>query len=132
MPRPAIGPFLVVIGALMIIWGITGWFTPADVGDTATNIFYLIAGVIISWSGWMWAPGVRHDWTTNIGLFFVILAILGFLVSSRDAPNLWIVNMHNPVDNIVNLISGIVLILGGRRILTEDVFLPPRSHRRVG
>jgi len=58
--------------------------------------------------------------------------VIGFVVSGRAAPNLGFANLESPTDNIINLVAGIVLILGGRRILTEDVFLPPRSKRGVG
>jgi hypothetical protein len=80
----------------------------------------------------MWAPGVRHDWTTNVGFIFIVLAVIGFAVSGRAAPNLGFANLEHPADNVINLVTGIVLILGGRRVLTEDVFLPPRAYRGVG
>jgi hypothetical protein len=132
MARPAIGPFLLVVGGLLVAWGIIGWFLPMEDGAGATNIFYIVIGVLLAWSGWMWAPGVRHDWTTNVGFIFIVLAVIGFAVSGRAAPNLGFANLEHPADNVINLVTGIVLILGGRRVLTEDVFLPPRAYRGVG
>ena len=132
MARPAIGPFLLVVGGLLAAWGIIGWFLTMEDGAGATNIFYIVIGVLLAWSAWMWAPGVRHDWTTNVGFLFIVLAVVGFAVSGGAAPNLGFANLENPTDNVINLVAGIVLILGGRRVLTEDVFLPPRAYRGVG
>jgi hypothetical protein len=133
--RPQIGEFLFGLGGLLFAWGVVRWFLPSSVdaeyiAHPVANVFYIVAGLILIWSGFMWAPVVRHDWAFNAGAFFVVLAGVGFAVAGRPAPNLWIAHMNNPIDNLVHLGFGITLILGGRRVLTEDVFRIPRRLSR--
>ena len=134
MGKPDIGPFLMVIGGLLLAWGIAGWFVPFEAGDTvatdmASNLFYTLLGPLLVWSGYAWSPNVRHDWTTNVGFLFLLLAIGGFAVSGRDATsNLWVTNLET-AENVAHLVLGVLMVLGGRRILTEEVYVIPRRYR---
>ena len=131
-----IQPFLFFIGLLLVVWGSIGWFLPFQTGDpyytdTASNVFYLALGLLLAWSGFAWAEGISHDCSTFVGVAFLALAVAGFAVSGRSDPNLWVTNLENPADNVVHLVSGVVFVLAGRRVLTEEPFLPPRRFRTV-
>jgi hypothetical protein len=114
-------PFLFFMGLAVLVWGILGWFLPF--GDTSSNIFYMIMGALLMWIGFGWAEGVAHDALTWIGLFFLVIGAVGFVVSP-----LWVLDLDT-VDNVINLLVGVLLFLGGRRILTEDPYLPARRFR---
>ena len=133
MNKPSIGPFLVWVGLLVALWGTISWFLPFEEGDAfytdlASNLFYTLLGLLIAWSGWIWAEGMRHDWATWVGAGLVLLAIIGAVVSVRDAPNLWVANL-DMTENVINLALGLVLVLGGRRVITDEAFLGPREFR---
>jgi hypothetical protein len=96
--------------------------------DTASNLFYLLLGVLLSWSGYMWNPLVRHNWTTLVGGVLLGLGLAGFGVSARAAPNLWVTNLEVG-QNIFHLVLGVVLVLGGQKLLTEEAGVVPRRYR---
>ncbi len=134
MGKPDIGPFLMVIGALLLALGITGWFLSADPGgayvtDTASNLFYTLLGPFLIWAGYMWSPNIRHDVSVVVGIFFILLAIAGLSVAGRDASsNLWVTNLET-LENIGHLVLGAIMVLGGLHILTEEVYVVPRRYR---
>ena len=110
-----IGTFLKASGLLFLAWGVASWFVPFDEGDrfytdVGYNTFYLAIGVLVTWIGTTWNPELRRIWTGFIGVLFLAMAIMGWAVVGRDAPNFWVVNFENPVDNVVHLGVGLVFL----------------------
>jgi hypothetical protein len=124
-----LGKFLVLSGLLLLIWGIVGWFLSGDAGDAfytdaMSNIFYMILGAIVLWSGITWNPEVRRPWTKIFGIILGVVAILGWALSGGDAPNLGIINMET-TDNSVNSALALAFLWAGFYGKKDDVYLEP-------
>ncbi len=110
-----IGRFLNIMGLLFLGWGIASWFVPFDEGDefytdVAYNAFYLSIAVLVLWMGTTWNPELRRIWTGFVGVLFLVIAVMGWAVVDREAPNFWVVNFENPVDNLVHLALGLAFL----------------------
>ena len=136
MGKPDIGPSLMAVGALLLALGTAGWFLPFDAdaayhADNAPSLFYTLLGVTLIWSGYTWSPNIRHDWATTVSILFILLATAGFAVSGRDAvDNLWVTNVGQ-IENAGHLALGLLMVLGGRGVLTEEVYVVPRRYRSL-
>lgn len=110
-----IGTFLKISGLLFLGWGVASWFVPFEEGDVfytdvVYNTFYVVIGLLVTWIGTTWNPELRRIWTVFVGLLFLAVAIMGWSVVGRDAPNFWVVNFENPVDNVIHLGVGLVFL----------------------
>ena len=124
-----LGNFLVMAGLALVAWGVISWFLMGNEGDTfytdvTYNIFYLVMGAIVLWSGTTWNPEVRRPWVKIFGSIFGVLAIVGWIVSSVDAPNLLITNMET-ADNVAHTVIALVFLLVGFYGKKDDVYLEP-------
>jgi hypothetical protein len=133
--RPEIGPFLVGTGGLLFLWGLASWFLPFEAGDpfyadTASSLLYTLMGSLLVWCGFGWSPDVRHAWSRNAGLLFLLLGAAGFAVSGSGIPNLGVTNLEL-AENVFHLALGALLLLGGLRVLTQEVYLVPRRYRHL-
>ena len=125
-----IGRFLLSAGYLLLMWGIASWFVPFEAGDelytdVAYNTFFSVLGVIVIWSGITWNPEIRHAWTRVLGVGFVLLAIAGWAMAGRGAPNLWVTNLENPADNLILLAIGLASLSASVWAKPDDVYLEP-------
>jgi peptidoglycan/LPS O-acetylase OafA/YrhL len=110
-----IGRFLKVAGVLLLAWGIASWFLPFDEGqsfytDTGYNALFLCIGLLVTWIGTTWNPELRRIWTVYVAALFLVLAVAGLIVAGRDAPNLWVMNLENPTDNVIHLAVGLIFL----------------------
>lgn len=125
-----IGRLLLVTGFLLLVWGIAGWFVPSEEGDpfytdAAYNTFFMVLGAVVMWSAFTWNPEIRHAWARVLGVGFVLLALTGWAVAGRDAPNLWVTNFENPADNVILLAIGFAFLLASFWARTDEVYLEP-------
>lgn len=125
-----IGQFLKLAGILLLIWGIVSWFLPFEddqsfYTDTGYNVFFLCAGLLVTWIGTTWNPELRRIWTVYAAALFLALAVAGLVVAGRDAPNLWVMNLENPADNVIHLLVGLVFLAGSIFCKPDAVYPEP-------
>ncbi len=125
-----IGQFLKLAGILLLIWGVVSWFLPfeddqAFYTDTGYNVFFLSVGVLVTWMGTTWNPELRRAWTVYLAVLFLALAVIGWVVAGRDAPNLWVMNLENPGDNVIHLVLGLVFLAASIFSKPDGVYREP-------
>ena len=125
-----IGRFLKLAGLLLLAWGIASWFLPFEEGDafytdTGYNVFFLCIGLLVTWIGTTWNPELRRIWTVYVGVLFFVLAVAGWIVAGRDAPNLWVMNLENPADNVIHLVVGLIFLATSKFAKPDVVYSEP-------
>ena len=125
-----VGTFLRALGALLLLWGVGSWFIPLDVGvpfftDGGQRALYLTLGLAILWSSVTWNPDARHTWARILGVVLVLLALVGWVVSGRDASNLGVMHLDNPSDNLLHLALGVAALWASKWARSDEIYSEP-------
>ena len=113
--------YATVVGAVLTIAGIIGFFYSSDFGSPGNvdevlgildvngwhNVFHLVSGLL----GLAAAGYAARTYALGLGLLYVVLAIWGFIIGSGDSI-LGIVPI-NTEDNFLHLILGVVGLAAG-------------------
>lgn len=72
------------------------------------NIAHLVLGVVALAAYW----GLKDDKLVRylvivVGVVALLAAVLGFLSSGNDAPNVGVANLENPLDNILHVVVAV-------------------------
>ena len=114
---------LLIFGLVLAVAGLAGFFVPSQPGDLYTmgvgqSIAFLVIGLASLYVGEVWNSGFKRIFTGVVGVFFLAVAIAGFVLSyfvdHRLGIDLWIFSVEHPWENIVHLILGV--IFGGTAI----------------
>ena len=114
---------LLIFGLVLAVSGAAGFFVPTQPGDLYTmgigqSIFFLVLGLASVYVGEVWNSEYKRIFAGGIGVFFLAVAIAGFVFShytdSRLGIDLWIFNVEHPWENTAHLILGV--IYGGTAI----------------
>lgn len=107
-----------VFGIIFVLAGLLGFVSNPLIGanglfmtNGAYNIVFIILGVILL-IGSRGGQGKSARWLKIVGVIFIILAVLGFLM---PGPMLLGILAINSMDNWLVLILGVILIIGGMR-----------------
>ena len=113
--------YATVVGAVLTIAGIIGFFYSSDFGSPGNvdevlgildvsgwhNVFHLVSGLL----GLAAAGYAARTYALGLGLLYVVLAIWGFIIGSGDSI-LGIVPI-NTEDNFLHLILGVLGLAAG-------------------
>ncbi|MFZ1987479.1 MAG: DUF4383 domain-containing protein [Minisyncoccia bacterium] len=101
-----------VLGVVFVLVGILGFISNPLVGEgalfhtnTAHNLVHLAFGLILLGVA-MWAPMQSALWLKVLGALYLLVALLGFVMTS---PLLGLVEV-NGADNWLHVVLGVVLI----------------------
>lgn len=107
-----------VFGIIFVLAGLLGFVNNPLIGanglfmtNGAYNIVMIILGVILLVAS-RGGQGKSASWLKIIGVLFIIIAVLGFLM---HGPMLLGVLAINSMDNWLALVLGVILIIGGMR-----------------
>jgi Domain of unknown function (DUF4383) len=118
-----------ILGWIILLVGILGFFSNPIISstgyfavDTIHNILHLLFGIILLWVAYG-ASANSSGALKTIGIIYLILAILGFLLISGSGKLLGFI-MTNSADNWLNLVLGIVLVgvgmMGNKRMSAQS------------
>ncbi|MDB5194728.1 MAG: hypothetical protein JWN50_742 [Parcubacteria group bacterium] len=107
-----------VFGWIFVLVGLLGFISNPIVGatgyfhaDTMHNIIHIILGAILLWAAYG-MPAKAAAAMKWIGIIYLILAILGFVLVSGTGTLLGIAEI-NGADNWLHLVLGIVVLWAG-------------------
>ena len=110
---------LLIFGLVLAVAGVAGFFVPSQPGDLYTmgvgqSIAYLVIGLASLYVGEVWNSGFKRVFAGVVGVFFLAVAIAGFVFSyyidSRLGIDLWIFSVEHPWENTAHLILGVVFL----------------------
>ncbi len=106
------GIIFVLVGALGFIGGL-GIVGASGVFETNTlhDIVHLLTGVVLLVVAFM-SPGASALWLKIIGVVYLVVAILGFLLVPSGGSLLGLIDT-NLSDHILHIVLGVVLFLAG-------------------
>ena len=108
---------LLIFGLILAVAGAAGFFVPSTAGDvftmgTGQSIAFLVIGLASLYGGEVWNSEYKRIFTGIIGVFFLVVAITGFVLSyfldSTLGIDLWVFNVEHPWENTVHLILGVI------------------------
>ena len=111
--------YLMVLGALMTVVGVVGFFLGTDSEDLyhidiGQSIAYLVMGVFTWYVGEVWNSPIKRGYNVVIGAFFAAIAIAGFIMSAvQDASNgsnLYLFYVSHPWENATHLTIGVIFL----------------------
>jgi sugar phosphate permease len=114
--------YALVFGWLFVVLGVLGFFSNSIVGgasgawfaaDTNHNIVHLLSGLILLWAGYK-ARARAGSVMKVLGVVYVLIAILGFFMTSDTGSLLGLVQV-NHADHYLHLVLGILLFIVGLR-----------------
>lgn len=107
-----------VLGIIFVLVGVLGMVGTGIVGpegtfmtNTAHDLVHLISGLILIFVA-MKSAGATGTTLKVLGIIYLIVAILGFVMTGADGMLLGFL-MSNGADNVLHLILGIVLLGAG-------------------
>ncbi|MDB5194968.1 MAG: hypothetical protein JWO84_152 [Parcubacteria group bacterium] len=108
----------IVFGIVFVLVGLLGWVPNPLVGanaifDTnhAHDLVHLVFGLILLAVGFM-APAASSLWLKILGVVYLLIAVLGFLLVPNGGNLLGLV-MTNMADHLLHVVLGIVLLVAG-------------------
>lgn len=108
----------IIFGLVFVLVGILGFVGNPLVGtgalfeaDTAHNLVHLILGLVLLAVAF-WAAAQSALWLKIVGALYLIIAVLGFLLTPSMGTLLGLVEV-NAADNWLHLVLGIVLVAAG-------------------
>ncbi len=123
-----------VFGIIFVIVGILGFIPNPLVGsgalfdtNTAHNLVHLIFGLILLWAA-IWAPMQSALWLKILGVVYLLIALLGFVMTS---PLLGLVEI-NDADNWLHIVLGVVLVGAGFWCKNNSMGMPPAAPMNPG
>lgn len=108
---------LLILGLILALAGVAGFFVPTKPGDLYTmgvgqSIAFLVIGLACLYVGEVWNSEYKRIFVGVVGVFFLAVAIAGFVVSnyvdSTLGIDLWVFNVEHPWENTVHLILGVI------------------------
>jgi len=109
----------IVFGVVFVLVALLGFMNSGIAGETGlfmTNtlhdLVHLLFGVILLVVAFT-APARSATWLTILGVVYLVLAVLGFLLVGDSGELLGLVLM-NQADHWLHVVLGVVLILAGR------------------
>ena len=109
-----------VFGIIFVLVGLLGFVSNPLVGpyglfvtDGLHNLVHLVLGVILLFAARS-GQAQSARWLKILGVVYLVLAVLGFLLAPSGPSLLGIVAM-NGADNWLHVVLGIVLIIAGMR-----------------
>lgn len=117
--------FAIIFGAVFVLVGLLGFVSNPLVGEGAVfatnalhDVVHLLIGIIFLIVAFGY-PG-KSAMTLNVfGVIYLILAVLGFIMTPNEGMLLGIVEM-NVADNWLHLVLGIVLLAVGMSAKKES------------
>ena len=110
---------LLIFGALLAVVGIVGFFIRGQPGglyhmDLGQSIAYLVLGLASLYVGEVWNSEYKRVFLGIEGLFFLVIAIAGFVLAALVEPsqgvNLGIFTVQHPWENAAHLTLGVILL----------------------
>jgi hypothetical protein len=108
----------IVFGIVFVLVGILGWVPNPLVGagaifDTnhAHDLVHLLFGLILLAVGFM-APAASALWLKILGVVYLLIAVLGFLLVPNGGNLLGLVTT-NMADHLLHIVLGVVLLVAG-------------------
>lgn len=108
----------IVFGIVFVLVGVLGFMDSALVGDAGLfrtdglhDLVHLLFGLILLVVAFT-APLKSAMWLKTIGIIYLVLAVLGFLLIPNGGELLGLVLM-NSADHWLHVVLGIVLVLAG-------------------
>ena len=104
------GPYAIIIGALLLVEGVWGLFSPVVFGVLTTNlthaVIHILLGVAGIWTGW---KGQARGYCLFLGALLLAVGILRFVPGVGE----WVVSILNvnPAVAYVNIVIGIVSLM---------------------
>ncbi len=117
--------FLLLGGVVLVALGVLGMFllgpTPEQsaLGDSfwlddVENWAHLVLGVVALGAYFMLKdPDLTRWLVILVGVVAAVVAVLGFVSSGADGPNLGVTNMENPSDNVLHLVVAVWALYAG-------------------
>ena len=108
---------LLIFGLVLAVTGVAGFFVPTQPGDFITmgvgqRIIFLVIGLASMYVGEVWNSEYKRVFTGAVGVFFLAVAIAGFVLShfvdSQLGLDLLIFNVEHPWENTAHLILGVI------------------------
>jgi len=115
--------FIMVIGLVFVLVGALGFFSNPIVGASGffeTNVTHNIAHLLIGVMMLAMAPSAPNTALNIFGVVYLLLAILGFVMTS---PLLGLVAI-NSADNWLHVVLGVVLLVAGMTLKNEVSAMP--------
>lgn len=110
----------IVFGVVFVLVALLGFINSGITGengifqtDTLHDIVHLLFGVILLVVAFT-APLRSASWLTIIGVIYLVLAVLGFLLVGMESGKLLGLVLMNGADHVLHVVLGVVLILAGR------------------
>jgi len=110
-----------VFGWIFLILGIIGFISNPLVGmngmfhaDTMHNIVHIIFGAILLWAAYA-APMKAAGAMKWLGIIYIILAILGWILVGNSTGSLLGIAEVNGADNWLHLVLGLILVWAGMK-----------------
>ena len=110
-----------VFGWIFVVVGILGFISNPIVGmngafhtDMMHNIIHIIFGAILLWAAYS-APAKAAGAMKWLGIIYLILAILGFVLVGNMTGSLLGIAEINGADNWLHLVLGIILVWAGMK-----------------
>ena len=108
---------LLIFGLILAVAGVAGFFVPSKAGDPYTigvgqSIAYLVIGLASLYVGEVWNSEYKRIFAGVIGVFFLAVAIAGFVFSqyadSSLGTNLGVFRVEHPWENTAHLVLGVI------------------------
>jgi len=98
-----------VVGAILSLAGVAGYFTGSSLLgfgiNTLHNLVHLVTGVLGVIVGMFTAGSLARNYNRGLGVVYVVVAVLGFVLPALMTQLLNI----NTADNLLHLVLGVVL-----------------------
>ena len=110
---------LLIFGALLAVVGIVGFFVNGQPTDLyhmglGQSIAYLVLGLAALYVGEVWNSEYKRVFLGIEGLFFLVIAIVGFILAAQvdhsQGVNLGIFTVQHPWENAAHLTLGVILL----------------------
>jgi hypothetical protein len=110
---------LLIFGALLTVVGIVGFFITGRPGnlyhmDLGQSIAYLVLGLASLVVGEVWNSEFKRVFLGIEGVFFLVIAILGFILSATagnsQGASLGIFTVEHPWENAAHLTLGVIFL----------------------
>jgi len=108
----------VLFGVIFVLVGVLGFIPNPIAGPTGIfqtdgihNLVHFIIGVVLLIVAFA-APAKSSAWLTIVGVIYLLLAVLGFLMISHGGMLLGMVTM-NMADHWLHVVLGVVLVVAG-------------------
>ena len=110
---------LLIFGAILTVAGIVGFFAPSNPQaifelGVGQSIAYLVLGLASLAVGEVWNSDYKRVFLGIEGLFFLVIAIAGFIaagmVNSDYGINLGVFHVQHPWENVAHLLLGLIFV----------------------